>query len=106
MKNGELGKRIKTIRINAGINQKELAIKLGVTSNYLSLVECGKKRPSLGFMEKLSRDLNVPIDLFFLPSTSEMVFSDNNQAANYHHLMDLFLRLFSELNSSKINAKT
>lgn len=106
MKNGDLGKRIKTIRINAGIKQKELAKKLGVTPNYLSLVECGKKQPSLPFMERLSKTLGAPINLFFLPAEAELDFVNRNQASNYHQLMNLLLQLYSELNANKSNAKT
>ncbi|HEX5423445.1 MAG TPA: helix-turn-helix transcriptional regulator [Candidatus Acidoferrales bacterium] len=62
----ELGKAIKLIRTASGMKQKQIAGSLGVTSNYLSLVENGKREPSVSFLKRLADVLGVPVGLFFL----------------------------------------
>lgn len=62
----ELSKAIKLMRTASGMKQKEVASKLSITPNYLSLVENGKREPSISFLKKLAALLNVPVALFFL----------------------------------------
>lgn len=62
----ELAKAIKLIRTASGKKQKDVAAEAGVTSNYMSLVESGKREPSLSFLKRLARILGVPVGLFFL----------------------------------------
>lgn len=62
----ELGKTIKILRIAAGLKQEDLAQKLGVSSNYISLVENNKREPSLSFLKAVAEELDVPIGLLFL----------------------------------------
>jgi transcriptional regulator with XRE-family HTH domain len=54
------------MRTATGLRQTEVASRLGVTSNYISLVENGKREPSVSFLRDLARVLNVPVGLFFL----------------------------------------
>lgn len=61
MKTGEM---IKIVRIQGKIRQEDLAKKLDVTKSYLSLVENGRKKPSLGLLKKISDALNIPFILF------------------------------------------
>jgi len=61
-----LGQAIKLVRTSAGIKQHKLADKLGVSSNYISLIECGKREPSVPLLRNLARALEVPVGIFFL----------------------------------------
>lgn len=61
-----LGTAIKLIRTSSGLKQKDVAAKLGVTSNYMSLVENGSREPSVSLLKKLAAILGVPVGLFFL----------------------------------------
>jgi transcriptional regulator with XRE-family HTH domain len=61
-----IGKAIKLIRTASGLKQKEVAKKLGVTSNYLSLIESGRREPSVSLLKRLATVLHVPIAVFFL----------------------------------------
>jgi transcriptional regulator with XRE-family HTH domain len=61
-----LGNAIKLIRTAKGIKQLTLASQLGVSPNYISLVEKDKREPSIGFIRKLATSLEVPVGLFFL----------------------------------------
>jgi transcriptional regulator with XRE-family HTH domain len=49
------------IRIAANLRQGVLAKDLDVTPNYLSLVENGKKEPSLTFLKNFSKRLDVSL---------------------------------------------
>jgi XRE family transcriptional regulator, regulator of sulfur utilization len=61
-----IGKTIKFLRIAKGIKQGELAEKIKVSTNYISLVENDKREPSLSFIKELANVLDVPIGLLFL----------------------------------------
>jgi transcriptional regulator with XRE-family HTH domain len=61
-----LGSAIKLIRTAKGVKQRTLATELNVSSNYLSLIEVGKREPSISFLRSLANELKVPIGMFFL----------------------------------------
>jgi XRE family transcriptional regulator of biofilm formation len=62
----DYGKGIRIARAIAGIRQKQLAKLSGLDASHISLIEKGKRRPSLETLEKLSNALNVPQDLLLL----------------------------------------
>lgn len=53
-------KLIKIARDNKGFSQDDVAKKLDVSKNYISLIENGKKDPSLRFLKDLAETLDVP----------------------------------------------
>lgn len=55
-----LGIVIKKERISKGFKQKELADALGISSNYLSLIENDKREPRLCFLRELAKALGIP----------------------------------------------
>jgi transcriptional regulator with XRE-family HTH domain len=61
-----LGNAIKVVRTATGMKQREVAAKVGVTANYLSLVEGGKREPSIAFLNRLAKTLGIPVGIFFL----------------------------------------
>lgn len=60
------GKALRTARAAAGLKQNELAKNAGITRSHLSLIEAGKRTPSLETLEALGRELNVPLHLLML----------------------------------------
>ena len=60
------GKAIRICRAAKGLSQKELASKAGIGSSHISLIEAGKRSPSLGTVEKICDALNVPTHLVML----------------------------------------
>src|SRR5258708_15057200 len=62
----DLGKIIKLLRISAGLKQETLAAKLGVSANYISLIENNKREPSLAFLRNLADELDIPLGMLFL----------------------------------------
>jgi transcriptional regulator with XRE-family HTH domain len=59
-----IGSTLKLLRVASDLKQSSLAKDLDITANYLSLVENGKKEPSLTFLKKFSRRLNIPLGYF------------------------------------------
>lgn len=61
-----IAKNIKKFRSLAKISQEELAEKIGLTRNYLSLVESGKREPSIDTLSRISKELKVPTSVLVL----------------------------------------
>jgi len=58
-----IGQLIKIGRINKGLSQEDIASKLEVTKNYISLVENNRKDPSINFLRGVSKLLDIPVIL-------------------------------------------
>ena len=65
----QFGKRLKTLRLQAGYTQEKLAEEVGISVDFLSLIERGINAPSFDNLEKLANSLGVSIrELFELSS--------------------------------------
>jgi transcriptional regulator with XRE-family HTH domain len=60
-----LGEAIKSLRAAAGIMQRELADRVGITASMLSLVEADKREPSITVLRGIGRALEVPTSVLF-----------------------------------------
>jgi transcriptional regulator with XRE-family HTH domain len=58
----EIGRRLRTIRLERGLSQTELADKLGVTQPNISAVEIGRRGITIQQLVKLCRVLHVSPD--------------------------------------------
>lgn len=56
-----LGRAIKLCRTQRGLNQTELAQAAGISFSYLSLLERGKRDPTMSTIENLANALAVPV---------------------------------------------
>jgi transcriptional regulator with XRE-family HTH domain len=56
-----LGKTIASFRKKWGIDQKDLAKAIGVSTAYISIVESGKRKPNMKLLEKIAAYFEVPI---------------------------------------------
>lgn len=65
------GKAIKVARAIAGLQQKELAKRADIDPSLVSLMEKGKRQPSVQSLEKLSKALCVPPYLLTLLATDD-----------------------------------
>ncbi len=54
-----IGHLLKLIRINKGFNQQHMADIIGISQNYLSLIESGKKKPSVSLIDNISKHLKI-----------------------------------------------
>lgn len=57
---------LKGLRIKSNLTQKQVAIKAGVTKDYISLLECGKRRASDKLKETLAKIYKVETVQIFL----------------------------------------
>ena len=61
----ELGKRIKTVREELRMKQKEFAAELGISASLVSQMESGQKNPVYNFLYKLMNHYHVSLDWLF-----------------------------------------
>lgn len=57
-----LGERIRQKRENLGITQRDLAQSISMTPQHISVIEQGKRLPSIELLAKLAQELGVSID--------------------------------------------
>ena len=69
-----IGQRVRERREILKITQNELALAVGMTSQYISLIEQGKNIPSLAVVSKLAEQLGTSID--YLVSGKEGIITD------------------------------
>ncbi len=62
MKNNELGKIIKQLRLERGVSQNELGKSLGFSNQTISFWEIGKREPDLDTLVKISKYFEVSCD--------------------------------------------
>jgi transcriptional regulator with XRE-family HTH domain len=61
----QFGKRLRRIRRQADLTQEQLAANIGISVEFLSNMERGINAPSFETLEKLSRNLGIPVKDFF-----------------------------------------
>lgn len=63
MKNilSQFGHRLKSLRQDKGLTQKQLALKCGLHKNYIGMVERGERNPSLLNIEIIAKGLEISI---------------------------------------------
>lgn len=68
-----LGQRIRQKREALKLTQEQLAKNLGLTSQYISIIEQDKRSPSLLALAKLAEELGVTIDYLVLGKEEAML---------------------------------
>ena len=53
--------RIKLFRVAAGLKQQDVAEALSVTANFVSMIERGKREPTLKYLKAFSRLAEIPL---------------------------------------------
>lgn len=57
----KFGQRLKSLRTETGLSQRELAQLTNLSANYIALLEAGKRSPSLPAIAVLANSLQVPV---------------------------------------------
>lgn len=73
--------RLKEKRKEIGITQIELAEKVGVSSDYISMIERGDRTPGFSLARRISNELNSTIDEIFFESRTNKTFDGVKQPA-------------------------
>lgn len=58
----EIGRMISKLRMEKGLNQRELASLLGVSNGAIGMWETGKRQPDLENIKKIATFFKVPAD--------------------------------------------
>ena len=66
-----IGLSIKKMRKKKGVNQQSLSEITQITQTYLSLIENGRKTPSIAVLRQISDALNVPLPVIIWNSIEE-----------------------------------
>jgi len=61
-----IGRAIRFARVAKGLSQQELALRLAISPSYLSLIEGGKRDPSIGMIRAVAAGLRISEDALML----------------------------------------
>lgn len=61
----DFGHRLRTIRHERGMTQEQFAEKIGMSVDFLSLIERGINAPSFETIEQIAHCLRVPVVVLF-----------------------------------------
>lgn len=95
-------KAIRICRAAFGIRQAELAERLRIGPSHLSLIESGKRQPSLETLDDIARALGVPKPLLILLASEPKDIDDTND----HDLDRLSRALLNILVGASDNQRT
>lgn len=87
-----LGTAIKIFRMTKGFRQGDFAQRVGVSPTHLSLVEGGRRRPSLPLVERIAKELGVPVGVLFSLEAATGLESTSAQPQEVERVMRLLLR--------------
>jgi len=73
----DYAKAFRIIRAAFGLRQSELAERMPISASQLSLIEAGKRQPSLKVVSALARAVGVPTALISLLATGETDFESH-----------------------------
>lgn len=76
--NTDFAKAFRVIRAAYGIQQAELALRIGISASQLSLIEKGKRQPSLKMVSGLAAAVDAPISLITLLASDPSDIADED----------------------------
>src|SRR5882724_4792647 len=81
-----LGDTIKLSRQVAGLTQQQMAERLDITSNYLSLLENGKATPKLSLLKRIEGQFDVPTSFIVWNSEFQTLRTELDLTERYRRL--------------------
>ena len=63
----KFGRRVRQLRLAAGMTQEDLAHRCGLFRTYMSRIETGRANPTLTMIDALAGSLQVPVAQLFEP---------------------------------------
>jgi transcriptional regulator with XRE-family HTH domain len=61
----KIGERIRAIRMEKGLSQRDIERQSAIPRTWQSRIECGYRDPSLGSLVKLAAAMEIPVERFF-----------------------------------------
>jgi transcriptional regulator with XRE-family HTH domain len=87
----KIGQRIRKVRLEHGIKQKDLAKKINISQGALTNFELGRRKISLEWLLKISHALEVPVGYFM--SAVEPAPEEDTLDPKDHRLLRAFRRM-------------
>lgn len=87
----KIGQRIRKVRLEQGIKQKDLARRIGISQGALTNFELGRRKISLEWLLKIARALEVPVGYFM--GAVEPPSDDGALGPREHRLVRAFRRM-------------
>ncbi len=88
----KIGQRIRNVRLEQGIKQKDLARRIGISQGALTNFELGRRKISLEWMLKIARALEVPLG-YFVSAVETEVEGEDSLGPKEHRLLRAFRRI-------------
>lgn len=66
-----VGAVIRSLRGSAGLKQKHLADSVGISASMLSLIESGKREPTIRLLRDIARALDIPAATLLVAAVTE-----------------------------------
>jgi transcriptional regulator with XRE-family HTH domain len=89
------GRAIRIARTAFGLTQGELAARVSVGASHLSLIESGKRQPSLKVLNEISAALELPVHLLTLLASGPAELEDPKNAAQVAEVAKRLLHLLA-----------
>ena len=89
----DYGRAIRVVRSAQGFSQRQLADRVGVSPSHLSLIESGKRDPSLKLLEEIAGCLAVPMHLLTLLASGVENVDDPEHAERIADVAKALLRV-------------
>ena len=83
-----IGNLVKTIRTARGVSQKSLSNKLGISTNYLCLLENSKRNPSGELIKKIADEFDVSYEALEFLCTETPQELDEEHSKTYTKLQE------------------
>lgn len=80
-----IGDKIRELRQKSRTSQKDLAISVGISQNYMCLIEAGTRTPSNEVMQKFADHFSIPLPI--------LVWQCVDESEVQEHKKELFKRL-------------
>ena len=90
----KIGQRIRKVRLEHGIKQKDLARKIGISQGALTNFELGRRKISIEWLYKISRALEMPVGYFM--GAIEPATDTETLGPREHRLLRAFRRMSSD----------
>jgi len=93
----DIGKQLRKVRIEKELSQTDIVRRSGITSTYVSRVECGRKVPSLKVLERWAQALEVTLSELFSDHFSQLPIPKPINPEPVDRATLELLRLFNQL---------
>lgn len=103
--NLQIGKTIKSIRLEKELKQVELARLCNISKSYLSEIESNKKKPDLEILEDICNALKVPIHVFMFKAINENEINEPGKKRLVREIKPLINKIAEALYSDSFESK-